>query len=88
MKYRIAVWAMVGFLVSCGWFFYSSAFQSPMTPAEPVVWNLAIWTQPFLLLGVFRFALKFYWVFLLNATTYALLGLAFETLRHQFKHAH
>jgi hypothetical protein len=85
MKYRIALWALAGLIVAAGWFFYATAtFPSPITPAQPLVWNLALLTQPIVFAGFhFHFGIRFYWVFLANAATYALLGLMVEAVRWQ-----
>ena len=90
MKYRIAVWAGVGLLVAVGWALYSySAFPSPITRAEPVVWNLAHFTQPIMLASFrFHFGIGVYWVLFANAVTYALVGLMVETLRQRLHHSH
>jgi hypothetical protein len=84
MKLHVAMWAAVGLLVALGWFLYSSsAFPSPITRAEPVVWNLALWTQPIVLAGFrLHFGVSVYWVLLANTITYGLIGLIAETI-HQ-----
>ena len=80
MKLHVAMWAAVGLLVALGWFLYSSsAFPSPITRAEPVVWNLALWTQPIVLAGFrLHFGVSVYWVLLANTITYGLIGLIAE----------
>jgi hypothetical protein len=90
MKFRIAMWAGVGFLVAVGWALYSfSAFPSPITPAEPIVWNLALLTQPIVLAGFrFHFGIGVYWVILANTIAYGLIGLIAETVRQKLRHAH
>ncbi len=89
MKFRIAVWAMAGFLIAAGWAVYALAtFPSPITPAQPLVWNLALLTQPIAYASFhFNFAASMYLVFVSNAVTYALLGLIVESLRRQLSHA-
>jgi hypothetical protein len=89
MKVRIAVWAMVGFLVAAGWAVYALAtFPRPITPAQPLVWNLALLTQPIAFASFhFNFPASIYLVFASNAVTYALLGLIVESLRRQLSHA-
>jgi len=89
MKFRIAIWAGVGLLVAVGWAVYSSsAFPSPITRAEPVVWNLALLTQPIVLASFrFHFGIGVYWVFLANTVTYGLIGLIAETVRQKLHHA-
>ena len=80
MYRRIAIWTSVGFLVACGWVLFSF-----LTPAEQLI---GVMTQPFVVaLGyascpiVFaarKFPLHFWWVPLINAATYAFLGLLAE----------
>jgi hypothetical protein len=90
MKFRIAMYASLGFLVAVGWAVYSfSAFPSPTTPAEPFVLNLALLTQPIVLAGFrFHFGISVYWVILANTLTYGLIGLIAETMRQKLRHAH
>lgn len=88
MKHRIAIWASVGFIIAACWFLYSVASPTPITSAEPMVWALARLTQPLLFAGFyFHFGIRFYWVLLANAATYALAGLIVETLRRQMSRA-
>ena len=89
MKLRIALCAGVGFLVAVGWAVYaSSAFPSPITRAEPVVWNLALLTQPIVLASFrFHFGIGVYWVLLANTITYGFIGLIAETLQQKLRHA-
>lgn len=90
MKRRVAIWALLGFLVSAGWVFYSfSAFPSPIGHIGSLSWNLAVLTQPIAFASFhFNFGIKFYWVVLINTATYALLGLMVEMLRRELRHAH
>lgn len=90
MKRRIAVWALLGFLVSAGWMLYSrSAFPSPIGDIGSLSWNLAVLTQPIVFASFrFHFGMNFYWVVLANTATYALAGLTVEMLRRQLRHAH
>jgi hypothetical protein len=88
MKYRISVWALVGFAVAGCWVLYAFTRPIPITSAETVVYTLARLTQPVVLVGFyFHFGLYFYWVLLVNAATYALIGLLVETMRQQLNHA-
>ena len=88
MKLRIFLWAFAGFLIAAGWAFYASAtFPSPITPAQPLVWNLALLTQPMAFASFhFHFPASIYLVFATNAVAYALLGLMVENLRRQLCH--
>jgi hypothetical protein len=90
MKFRIAVWAGLGFLVAVSWAVYSfSNNPSPITPTAPIVWNLALLTQPIALASVrFRFGVSVYWVILANTLTYGSIGLIAETMRKKLRHAH
>jgi hypothetical protein len=88
MRRRIALWAMVGFLISAGWTLYSfSSVPSPLAD-HPLLLNLAIFTQPVALLSFYvHFGVRFYWVLLANAATYGLLGYMVESLRGQLRRA-
>jgi len=80
MKHRIAMWATAGFFIASCWTVLSLAIH--MTQAEPIVWNLAFWTCPIVLVGFYlHVGLRFYWVILANGVTYALIGTIVETLR-------
>ena len=77
MKYRIGAWATAGFLVASFWALY----LFPTTPMSPTpILMLARLTCPVALSGV---GLRFYWVLLANAATYALIGVVFELFRRQ-----
>jgi hypothetical protein len=85
MKYRIAIWASVGFLVAGCWALYAFATTPPaMTFADPVMILVQL-TCPIALLR--SYPLSLYLVLLANAATYALVGLIVETLRQQLNHA-
>jgi hypothetical protein len=80
MKYRIARWASVGFLVAGFWALYF--FPTAPVQAEPIVWTLARLTCPIAFASFyFHFPIGVYWVLVANAATYALVGLIVETLR-------
>ena len=85
MKYRIAVWASVGFLVVCGWNLYFLVTTPPaLTPAEPFTWMLVQVTCPIAFASFhFHFEVSVYWVLLANAAAYALAGVIFEMLRRR-----
>ena len=90
MKFRIAIWAGLGFLVAVAWAVYSfSANPSPITPTEPLVYNIALLTQPIALASVrLGFGISVNWVILANTLTYAFIGLIVETMRLKLRHAH
>jgi len=85
MKYRIGIWATVGFLVAGCWALYASATNPPgLSTADPI-FTLVRLTCTIALLS--SYPLRLYWVLLANAATYALVGLIVETLRQRRNHA-
>lgn len=80
MKRRIAIWAAVGFVVASCWVLFSF-FVPPerliTIMREPFVVALAYATCP-IAFALRRFALHFWWVPLINAATYACIGLVAE----------
>jgi hypothetical protein len=83
MKLRIAIWAGVGALVVVLWNSYITA-TSP-TPLFGAMWTLTYLTCPIALAR--HYALSFYFVLLMNAATYALVGTIVEVMRRHFKPA-
>jgi hypothetical protein len=80
MKRRLALWAIVGFVVALSW--VAISFAIPLS-TEPLLWRLAQITCPIALFA--RYAIKWYWVVLSNGAVYLLLGLIVEgvmRLRH------
>ena len=82
MKYRIAIWAVVGFLVACGWALYALATTPPALGLGDPLMPLVRLTCPIAILGS-SYPIGLYSVLLANAATYALAGLIVETLRHR-----
>lgn len=78
MRRRILIWAAAGFSIAAFW----AAYLLPNSITRvPAAYALARFTQPIMLLSsYFGVGLRFYWVVLLNATTYALIGLAVEMM--------
>jgi hypothetical protein len=89
VKFRVFLWAFAGFLVAAGWAFYAAAtFPEAISRANPLVWNLALLTQPLAFASLhYNFPASIYWVFVTNAVSYALVGLIVETVRRQLHHA-
>jgi hypothetical protein len=90
MIYRIAMWANAGLLVSVGWGLYFASTNKAL-PIEPIVYILASVTQPTAAVAlhlklVDQFSLT--WIVVVNAATYALLGLVVETLRRHYRSLH
>ena len=82
MKLRIAIWTGVGALVVVLWTFYISA-TSP-TPFGNLR-TLAYLTCPIAMAD--HHAVRFYFVLLINAATYALVGTVVENMRRHYKSA-
>ena len=89
MMRRILLWTIVGCLVAGLWTIYAAAtFPNQLISAGPIFWTLVNVTCPIAFMSLhFHFGVKLYWVVLANAATYALIGLAVESLRHQLSHA-
>jgi hypothetical protein len=88
VKYRIAMWASVGFLVSGCWGLYFAG-ANKAKPVEPIVYALARLTQPVIavIVSCFNFPIGLHWYLVANAATYALVGLIMETIRKQLTQA-
>ena len=84
MKNRVALWGSAGFAVSLSWFIYAVTRPVPLTLGNHFLWTLVKVTQPVIATGL---PMKFYWVFLCNALTYALIGLMFESVRLRLHHS-
>lgn len=83
MKYRIAMWAAAGFLVAGGWAVYFFVANKDV-PIEPMVSALVRVTCPIAIVGAHH-PVSLYSALAANVATYALVGLAVETLRRQIK---
>jgi hypothetical protein len=86
MKYRIAGWAIAGFLIAASWGFYfaNADRDNPIR----IVDTLARLTCPIAIASLhFHFPVSFNWALVANAATYALAGVAVESLRKQFHRA-
>jgi hypothetical protein len=85
MKYRIAMWAAVGFLVASVWA-VQFLVASKSHPIEPIVDTLVRLTCPIAVVGS-HYPVSLYSALIANVATYALAGLVEETLRLQFNHS-
>jgi hypothetical protein len=83
MKRRIAIWASVGALVVICWTLYVSVTFSNLLAATGVVSTLVYLICPIAL--AHQYALSFYLVLLVNAATYALVGVIVETMRRYYQ---
>ena len=85
MKFRIAMWAVAGFLVAGCWALFVFATAPHANESMRSVWLLAALTCPITLVRAVPVSL--YSVLAANAATYALVGLIVETLRnHRIVH--
>jgi len=88
MKLRVGIWAGAGLLVAVGWALYAYSTFPSLIEENPIVFNLAFWTQPIALASLrFHFGVGLYWALLANALTYGCIGLIVETLRQKLPHA-
>ena len=86
MKYRIVMWASVGFLIAGFWSLFAFATFPSTNERMRDVWALVSLTCPVAIAGR-HYPISLYEVLAANAVTYALVGLIVETLRHQLHHA-
>ena len=87
MKSRVATWATVGFLVAGGWVIYTFVMPPEslgVSLREPLVRAMLYLSCPVSYAGRY-YPMKFWWVLLLNAATYAVVGLLLEMLRPKSK---
>jgi hypothetical protein len=87
MKYRITVWATVGFLVAGFWALFAVATFPATSERMQDVWTFVCITCPIAIAGMHR-AISLYETLAANALTYALVGLIVETFRKRLHHAH
>ncbi len=88
MGRRIALWAVIGFSVACGWAVIALAMGTGFNPwQQRFLWTMAEITCPIAVLGK-SIPLKLYTVIAINAATYALAGLAVELFRRTVLHPH
>jgi hypothetical protein len=81
MKLRIAIWAMAGALAVALWSLYFVFYRTHSQFGVP--WVLVDLTVPVAL--VRHYAMSVYFVLLVNAATYALVGALVEILRWLYK---
>ena len=86
MKYRIAMWASAGFLVTGFWALFAFATSPSANEGMRDVWTLVSLTCPIAIAGR-HYPISLYEALAANALTYALVGLIVETLRHRLHQA-
>jgi hypothetical protein len=87
MKYRTAMWALVGFLLAAFWAVFAAATFPSTSERMRNVWPLICLTCPIAIAGMHH-AISLYEVLVANAITYGFVGLIVETMRKQLHHAH
>jgi hypothetical protein len=83
MKLRIAIWSGLGALVVVVWRIYISATRSNPLGAGGVGRAFVYLTCPIAIAS--QHPQGFYFVLLMNAATYALVGSVVETMRRHYK---
>jgi hypothetical protein len=87
MRYRIAMWALAGFLLAGFWALFAVA-SFPSTPERMRdMWTVICITCPVAILGM-HYHISLSVTLVTNAVIYGLVGLAVEALRRQLHHAH
>jgi hypothetical protein len=86
MKHRIAMWAIVGFLVAGFWALFGVATFPSTSERMREVWTLVCITCPIAIAGMHH-AINLYETLAANVVTYALVGLLVEALRKRPHHA-
>jgi hypothetical protein len=87
MKYRISMWAIVGFLVAGSWALFAAATFPSTSERMRDVWTLVCITCPIAMAGMHH-AISLSESLVANAVTYGFVGLMVEPLRKQLHHAH
>lgn len=86
MKFRLAMWVIVGFLVAGFWALFAAATLPSTSERLRDVWTLVCLTCPIAIAGIHH-PISLYETLAANAVTYAVVGLIVETLRKQLHHA-
>jgi hypothetical protein len=86
MKSRIAMWAIVGFLVAGFWALFAAATFPSTNERMREVWTFICITCPIAIAGM-HYPISIYETLLANAVTYGVVGLIVETLRRQVHHS-
>jgi hypothetical protein len=81
MKFRIVLWAAAGFLVASAWAIYFFERHKDLR-IEPLVSALIRLTCPVAIVGS-HYPVSLYLALAANVATYALVGVAVETVRRQ-----
>ena len=83
MKNRIAMWALVGFLLAGFWAVFAAATFPSTSERMRDVWPLVCLTCPIAIAGMHH-AISLYEVVVADAVTYSVVGLIVEIVRKQY----
>jgi predicted membrane-bound mannosyltransferase len=86
MKYRIAIWALVGFLFAGFWALFAVATFPSTSERMRDLWTFVCITCPIAIAGKHH-AISLYETLAANAVAYALVGLIVEASRKRLHHA-
>ena len=86
MRYRIAMWAIAGFLLAGFWALFAIATFPSTTERMRDVWTVVCITCPVAIVGM-HYPISLYLALVANAVTYGFIGLAVEALRKQLRYA-
>lgn len=86
MKFRIAMWAIVGLLVAVFWALFAVATFPSTSERMRDVWTFVCITCPIAIAGKHH-AITLYQTLAANAVIYALVGIVAETMRKRLHHA-
>ena len=78
MRRNLCMWALIGLFVACGWVLIGMVLGPAYNLGRSTILSI---TAPASFLGR-RFPLTWYWFIVLNAATYAVVGLGAELFRH------
>lgn len=87
MRFRIALWASVGFVVGCCWAFVVSETFPSTNQVMRSLWILVTVTCPIAVLGR-HYPISLVEMLVANTLTYGLVGLAVEIARKQLHREH
>jgi len=87
MKHRIAIWAIIGFLVAGCWAVFAAATFPSTSERLRDVWTFVCITCPIAIAGK-HYRISLYEVLVANALTYGFVALVVETVRKQLHHTH
>lgn len=87
MRYRISMWAVIGFLIAGFWAVFAAATFPSTSERIRDLWIFVCVTCPVAIAGM-HYRISLYEVLVANAVTYSFLGLGMEVLRKQLHRTH